>query len=73
MDMVGIDYIGPISPIAAKSGAQFICIVVDNHTKWMSGSPIVEANSANTEEFFLNDVVKVSLLCSSESWAILTI
>lgn len=46
MDMMGINYIGPFSPIA-ESGAH-ICIMTDYATRYMFADTVPVANSANT-------------------------
>ena len=58
LDCMGIDYIGPFSPIA-KSGARFIVIVVDYATRYLWAMSLPVSNSVNTIEFFIRCISNI--------------
>ena len=45
--MVGIDFVGPISPVASD-GSQYILTVTDHFTKWAEAVPTVDKTVAST-------------------------
>ena len=55
LDCMGIDFIGPFTPVA-RSGARYICIGVDYFSRFMWGKALPVANSANTIRFFEESV-----------------
>ena len=57
LDVMGIDFIGPITPIA-KSGARFMCISVDYFTRYLFADAMPSATSGNTVIFFERSVVQ---------------
>lgn len=56
LDIMGIDYIGPFTPIA-ESGARFIVIAVDYISRFMFAESVQLATSANTVEFVQSQIV----------------
>ncbi|RDI83557.1 hypothetical protein Vi05172_g6513 [Venturia inaequalis] len=54
MDLVGMDYVGPMNPIAV-SGAKFILIVVDYFTRFVWAKAVPKADSQATSDF-LNEI-----------------
>ena len=54
-DCFGVDYMGPITPVA-ESGARFIIIGVDYMTRFLVARAVPEATSANTVSFFEQEV-----------------
>lgn len=45
--MVGIDFVGPISP-PADDGSQYILTIVDYFTKWAEAVATVDKSAAST-------------------------
>lgn len=58
LDCIGLDYIGPFSPIS-KSGARYILIAVDYFSGFLWARALPAATSANTVEFFHRAIVDV--------------
>lgn len=58
-DMVGMDYIGPISPACATTGARYILIVVDYFSRFVFGRAFVEATQITTLSMFFETVVPI--------------
>jgi transposase InsO family protein len=58
LDVLGIDYIGPIRPVP-QSGAKYIVIAVDYFTRYLFARAVPTATSANSLEFFKREVVHV--------------
>ena len=64
MDLMGINYIGPISPIA-KSGVCFIIISVNYFTRYLFAKPLPITDLINSIQFFKQCVVQYfSWLCA---------
>ena len=57
MDCLGIDYIGPFTPIA-RSGARFIIIGVDYFTRFLFARAVPAATSSNTVAFVEDEIVR---------------
>lgn len=57
LDLMGIDFIGPFTPIA-ESGARFIAISVDYMTRFLFGEALAKATAANTVKFQQRRVVE---------------
>jgi hypothetical protein len=58
LDMVGINFIGPISPSSA-TGKRYIIIAVDYVSRFLFACPVQAATSAATLSFFKEEVVKL--------------
>ena len=59
MDMWGMDYIGPINPPCAATGAKYILIVVDYFSRFLFGKAVVSATMQSTMDVILNHIVPV--------------
>ena len=59
MDMWGMDYIGPINPPCAATGAKYILIVVDYFSRFLFGRAVQEATMQSTMETLLNYIVPI--------------
>ena len=57
MDMVGMDFIGPINPPCEATGAVYILLVVDYFSRFVFGAPLQKADQQSTMAFFLDKVV----------------
>jgi hypothetical protein len=58
LDMMGIDFIGPFSPIAL-SGARYIIIAVDYATRFLWARAVRRATGANVVKFLKEDIVQI--------------
>lgn len=58
-DIVGMDYIGPISPACATTGARYILIVVDYFSGFVFGRAFVEATQITTLSMFFKTVIPI--------------
>ena len=58
MDIIGIDYIGPFTPVS-KSGCKFIIMAVDYMTRFLFAEAVKEATSANTLAFVERRIVAI--------------
>ena len=56
LDCLGLDYMGPFTPIA-RSGARFIIIAVCYFTRFLFANAVPESTSANTLAFVESDIV----------------
>jgi hypothetical protein len=59
MDMLAIDYIGPITPACKGSGAKYILVMVDYYSRFVFAQPVQCADQATTMATLLNTVVPV--------------
>lgn len=59
MDMWGMDYIGPINPPCAATGARYILIIVDYFSRFLFGRALAEATMQATMDTILNHVVPI--------------
>jgi hypothetical protein len=57
MDMLAIDYIGPITPACKGSGAKYILVMVDYYSRFVFAQPVQCADQATTMDTLLNTVV----------------
>ncbi|MCO5549982.1 hypothetical protein L7F22_003459 [Adiantum nelumboides] len=53
----GIDFVGPISPLAYKSHAQYIIVATDYLTKWVEAKATVKADARTTAQFLYKFVI----------------
>ena len=51
--MVGIDFVGPISPVA-DDGSRYILTIADYFTKWVEAIPTVDKSAASTSAALFN-------------------
>jgi hypothetical protein len=61
----GIDFIGPIDPVAAKSRARYIILAIDYTTKWVEAIA-TKKNDAQTVAKFIFEYIIVSFGCPLE-------
>jgi hypothetical protein len=59
MDMLAIDYIGPITPACKGSGARYILVMVDYYSRFVFAQPVQNADQATTMATLLNTVIPV--------------
>jgi hypothetical protein len=59
MDMLAMDYIGPISPACKGSGARYILVMIDYYSRFVFAQPVACADQATTMAMLLNTVVPV--------------
>jgi hypothetical protein len=59
MDMLAMDYIGPISPVCKGSGAKYILVMIDYYSWFVFAQPVACADQATTMAMLLNTVVPV--------------
>ena len=59
MDMIGMDYIGPINPPCEATGAVYILVVIDYFSRFHFGAPLQKADQASTIQFFIERVVPI--------------
>jgi hypothetical protein len=57
MDMLAIDYIGPITPACKGSGAKYILVMVDYYSRFVFAQPVQCVDQATTMDTLLNTVV----------------
>lgn len=55
-DMIGMDYVGPISPVCKKTGYKYILIMVDYFSRFLFARGFVEANQMSTLTMFFENV-----------------
>ena len=60
MDMWGMDYIGPITPSCAITGAKYILIIVDYFSRFLFARPLLEAMMSSTMDVILNHVTPIT-------------
>lgn len=56
LDMIGIDYIGPISPISI-SGMRYIIVAVDYFSRFLWAKAVKQATSTNSLAFIQTEIV----------------
>ena len=59
MDMVGMDFIGPINPPCEATGATYILLVVDYFSRFVFGAALGKADQQSTMRFFVDKVVPI--------------
>jgi hypothetical protein len=59
MDMLAMDYIGPISPACKGSGARYILVMIDYYSRFVFAQPVACADQSTTMAMLLNTVVPV--------------
>ena len=59
MDMIGMDFIGPINPACKATGAAYIFLVVDYFSRFTFGAPLQIADQMSTMQVFLDRIVPV--------------
>lgn len=57
MDMVGMDFIGPINLPCEATGAVYILLVVDYFSRFVFGAPLQKADQQSTMRFFIDHLV----------------
>lgn len=60
MDMWGMDYIGPITPSYAITGANYIIIIVDFFSRFLFACPLLEATLSSTMDVILNHFTPIT-------------
>jgi hypothetical protein len=58
-DMMGIDYIGPISPACGSTGCRYIIMAIDYFTRFVFARPCQNADQATTMEFLCDHIVPI--------------
>jgi hypothetical protein len=58
-DMMGIDYIGPISPACGSTGCRYIIMAIDYFTRFVFARPCRNADQATTMEFLCDHIVPI--------------
>lgn len=71
-DMVGMDYVGPISPSCQKTGARYVLIVVDYFSRFVFARAFKEATQLTTLSMFFETIVPIfgwpmSIYCDNGS------
>ena len=59
MDMVGMDFIGPINPPCQATGAVYILLVVDYFSRFVLGACLERADQQSTMRAFVDKVVPI--------------
>jgi transposase InsO family protein len=59
MDMVGMDFVGPINPPCEATGAVYILLVVDYFSRFVFGAALQRADQLSTMQVFVDRVVPV--------------
>ena len=59
MDMVGMDFIGPINPPCEATGAVYILLVVDYFSRFVLGARLDKADQQSTMRAFVDKVVPI--------------
>ena len=59
MDMVGMDFIGPINPPCEATGAVYILLVVDYFSRFTFGTALQKADQQATMQFIVDKVVPI--------------
>ena len=53
----GLDYVGPIKPVARGSQAQYIIVATDYMTKWAEAKAVRKANAYSTAKFIYENII----------------
>ena len=56
-DKWAIDFVGPINPLAKKSGARYIITTTDYLTRWAQAQPIKDCSAATTAKFIFDHIL----------------
>ena len=59
MDMIGMDFIGPINPPCGATGAVYILLVVDYFSRFLFGAPLQKADQLSTMQVIVERIVPV--------------
>ena len=59
MDMIGMDFIGPINPPCEATGATYILLVVDYFSRFVFGGTMGRADQQSTMRFFVDKVAPI--------------
>ena len=59
MDMIGMDYVGPINPPCQATGYVYILIVIDYFSRFLWGIGVHKADQVSTIKALLNHVIPV--------------
>ena len=60
MDMIGMDFIGPINPPCEATGAVYILLVIDYFSRFVFGAPLQKADQQSTMDVFVNRIVPIA-------------
>jgi len=58
LDMLGFDFIGPISPVSQPTHCRYIIIAVDYFTRYLFAQPVAAAMGASAVGLLLNQIVR---------------
>jgi hypothetical protein len=53
----GLDYVGPIKPVARYIGNQYIIIAIDYTTKWVEAKPLHDNTTRSITNFFYKNII----------------
>ena len=53
----GLDYVGPIKPVARGSQARYIIVATDYMTKWVKAKALRKADARNTAKFIYEQII----------------
>jgi hypothetical protein len=58
-DMIGMDYIGPITPACPTTGCRYILVVIDYFTRFVFARPVLEATGETTNGMMEDHIAPV--------------
>lgn len=53
----GLDYVGPIKPVARYIGNQYIIVTIDYTTKWIEAKPLHDNTTINITNCFYKNII----------------
>jgi hypothetical protein len=56
-DKWAIDFVGPINPLAKRSGARYIITTTKYLTRWAKATPVKDCNIETTTHFLFEQVI----------------
>ena len=59
MDMIGMDFVGPINPPCEATGTSYILLVVDYFSRFVFGGALEKADQQSTMRFLVDKVVPI--------------
>lgn len=60
MDMIGMDYVGPITPPCDITGTQYICLCIDYYSRFLFARGFAQHRELETMDFLLNNITPVA-------------
>ena len=60
IDMIGMDYIGPISPACEMTGFKYICLCIDYYSRFLFAREFAQHRELETMDFLLNNIAPVA-------------